>query len=214
MSAGIILHAPLRALSARPAWLEPLLQALPYARRLQLTSRAEVAREASLYGLALALVAAERVAGRPFAAGHFRFPPDGRPGLASGPCFSVSHADARVAVVVSAHTQVGLDIEDCPSTVDAESRHKLERWTATEALLKVRGLGLRDLHEVALDDSLAFGTARTERFELQRITAMPDVIGHLAAPTRGDWTLEVLDLGDEVVSAALERSLGLSMQFE
>ncbi len=221
MTAGIILHAPLQAAPHSVEWQDALLQALPYARRLQVTSRAEAAQRATLGGLALALVAAERIAARAFSPRAFLFAQDGKPRLEAGPYFSVSHAESRVAVAASATLDLGLDIEDCLQDHNAAEAQKLKRWTATEAVLKARGLGLRDLSEITLDASLAFGAVRAERYELQLLDAIPGVIGHVAAPVSDaiapepvEWSIEELELGAAAFSAALERSLSLPPQFK
>jgi hypothetical protein len=54
MTDAIILHARLRLPLSCPSWQEPLLQALPYAHRLELERREPQARRASLAGLGLA----------------------------------------------------------------------------------------------------------------------------------------------------------------
>jgi hypothetical protein len=214
MTAGIILHALLPTVPRSAPWRDSLLQALPYAHRLRLTSRTETERAASLGGLALALLAAERIRGQPVAAAEFVFPAEGKPRFRSGPCFSVSHTATRVAVVASASLDVGLDLEDIPAAADEDMRQKLQRWTATEALLKVRGRGLRAVGEVAVDDSLALGSVRTERFALQPVAAIHGVMGCLAASAQADWLVEECDLDGALLSAALERSLGLPSQFD
>jgi hypothetical protein len=215
MGATIVLHASLRVLPPRPAWHEPLLQSLPYARRLLLTSRTEPERRASLAGLALALLAAEQVTGRPFSPRAFQWSPEGGPRLLDGPRFSLSHSATRVACCVTVATGCGIDIEDLPAAADAATEQKLWRWTATEATLKAMGLGLRAANEVVVDDAIDWGTVRGSRFALQALTEWPGVVGHIASPSRCRFSLAEINLGDDAtVSAALERSLGLAAQFE
>ena len=66
MTDAIILHARLRPPLSCPSWQEPLLQALPYAQRLELERREPEARRASLAGLGLVLVGAARVTQKEF----------------------------------------------------------------------------------------------------------------------------------------------------
>jgi hypothetical protein len=215
MGAAIVLHASLLVLPPRPAWHEPLLQSLPYARRLQLTSRTEAERRASLAALALALLAAEQISGRPFAPRAFQWSPAGRPQLLDGPRFSLSHCATRVACCVTAATRCGIDIEDLPAAADATTQRKLWRWTATEATLKAMGLGLRAANEVVVDEAIDWGTVRGSRFALQALTELPGVVGHIAASSRCGFSLAEINLCDDAtVSAALQRSLGLAAQFE
>ena len=55
---------------------------------------------ASLAGIALILLGAERIAGRPFAPRELSFPLDRKPVLPGGPEFSVSHSDGHVACCI------------------------------------------------------------------------------------------------------------------
>jgi hypothetical protein len=214
MSTAIVLHAPLQAAPRRPSWHEPLLLSLPYARRLQLEGNDGPGPFASLAGLALALLGAERIAGRPFAPRDFSFPPDGKPALAQGPAFSVSHTASRVACCVTSVAGCGIDIEDCPGAAAVDVVEKLRRWTATEAVLKAMGLGLRAVREVRLDATLDSGSVRDSRFALQPLAALPGVIGHVAFDTYCFVTVDAVELDGAELSAALERSLGLSSQCE
>lgn len=215
MGAAIVLHASLLALPPQPAWQEPLLQSLPYARRLLLTSRTEPERRASLAGLALALLAAERIMGRPFAPRALRWSPEGRPALLDGPGISLSHSGTRVACCAQAGAGCGIDIEDLPATADTATEQKLRRWTATEAVLKATGLGLRAANEVAVDDAIAWGSVRGERYALQALEELPGVVGYIASASRCGFALAEIDLCDgATASAALERSLGLAAQLE
>ena len=121
----------------------------------------------------------------------------------------------RVACCARAGAVCGIDIEDLPAAADAATVQTLRRWTATEAVLKAMGLGLRAANEVAVDDAIAWGSMRGERFALQALTELPGVVGHIAAPSRCGLSLAEIDLCDDAtVSAALERSLGLAAQFE
>jgi hypothetical protein len=212
MTAAIILHAPLRLPLSCPAWQEPLLQALPYGRRLELERRDAGTRRASLAGLGLVLLASSRLTGRALPPRSFSFPPDGKPRLAAGPYFSISHSSACVACVVCADIDCGIDIEDVPESADPGSVTRVQRWTATEAALKAAGLGVRAMGQVALATSLATARVGMEHYELRSLQDVPGVVGHVAASQVLTPIVERLDLDDGPWSALLERSFGLAAQ--
>jgi hypothetical protein len=213
MTEAIVLHAALRPPISLP-WEESLLQALPYARRLELARRHSEARRASLVALGLVLMAAERISGRCYPPSALRFPTDGKPALRGGPCFSVSHTETRVACIASLASACGLDIEEAGAQADSATLRKLERWTATEAALKAAGQGLRAVHDVVLGDALDVAFVRNQRFVLQALEAVPGCLGHVASPAGLTLLIEAVDLAGPGMSAALERSLGLPPQFE
>jgi 4'-phosphopantetheinyl transferase len=214
MTDAIILHARLRLPLSCPSWQEPLLQALPYAHRLELERREPQARRASLAGLGLVLVGAARMTRREFPPRAFTFPPAGKPRLAGGPHFSISHSGSCVTCIVCADTDCGIDIEDRLDAAGSATVAQLRRWTATEAALKAAGLGLHAAGEVALAGLLGHATVRGRRFELQALDDLPGVIGHIAAEKRLGPGIVPLDLDDALTSALLERSLGLAPQIE
>jgi phosphopantetheinyl transferase len=214
MTDAIILHAQLHPTSSDPSWHEPLLQALPYAHRLELERRDAMARRASLAGLGLVLMGAECVARRPFAPRAFAFPYAGKPRLADGPHFSVSHSHYCVACIVCAGIECGIDIEDLPEAAGAGTVAKLQRWTATEAALKAAGLGLRAAADVDVTTAPGAAVVRGERYELQVLDALPGVIGCIAARTKLSPVIEAVELGGAPTSALLERSFGLAVQVE
>ncbi len=213
MTDAIILHASLR-LPWSAHWDEALLQALPYAQRLELARRSTEARRASLSALGLTLMAAERIGRSSLSPSAFSFPLDGKPVLRGGPRFSVSHTASRVACIASLTSECGLDIEETGAHPDAATVLRLERWTATEAALKAAGQGLRAAHEVVLGNTLDVAFVRDERCVLQALDAVPDCIGHVASPAGLTFVVEAVDLAGPGISAALERSLGLPSQFE
>lgn len=213
MTDAIILHASLR-LPWSAHWDEALLQALPYAQRLELARRSTEARRASLAALGLTLMAAERVSRSSHSPTAFSFPAEGKPVLRGGPRFSVSHTASRVACIVSLERECGLDIEEAGARPDAATVLKLERWTATEAALKAAGQGLRAAREVKLGSLLDVALVCDERFVLQALDAVPDCIGHVASPAGLTFVVEAVDLAGPAISVALERSLGLPSQFE
>ena len=214
MTDAIILHASLRLPLASPPWQEPLLQALPYAHRLELERREPAARRASLAGLGLVLLATARMTHQEFPPRAFKFSPAGKPGLEGGPCFSLSHSSSRVTCIVCADTDCGIDIEDVQDSADAGIAMKLQRWTATEAALKAAGLGLRAAAQVVLAASLDSAAVGSERYSLQVLQDVPGVIGHVAARKRLTTVVEAVELDDVRLSASLERSFGLATQFD
>ncbi len=190
------------------------MQALPYAHRLELERRAPEARRASLAGLGLVLLATARISRQELPPRSFTFPQAGKPRLAGGPCFSISHSLSRVACVVCADTDCGIDIEDLQEPVESAKAAKLQRWTATEAALKAAGLGLRAAGQVQLEASLGAAVVGNERFELQRLDAFPGTVCHVAAGRTLRLIVERVELDDARWSALLERSFGLAAQLD
>jgi hypothetical protein len=195
-------------------WEAPLLQALPYARRLQLEGHSAQQRQASLAGIALALLGAEQVAGRCFAPRDFIFPLNEKPVLREGPEFSVSHSACYVACCVTDGMACGIDIEDLPQEIDMAGAENLRRWTATEAVLKAAGRGIRSVGEVSLDAAGGFGMLGADRYELQPLTGVSGWIGHVATRGRASLSLLAVDLDGTELSAALERSFSVAPQVE
>jgi phosphopantetheinyl transferase len=156
MTDVLVLHSTLDE-SADPSRATALLARLPYARRLELERRSPAARYASLAGTSLALTGAARLRGAPVTAAGLRFEPGSAPLLPGGPWFSVSHSLARVAVALCTDVRVGLDLEETAAARVAEgtSAGSLARWTAVEAVLKARGLGLRESRRVRVADDLS-----------------------------------------------------------
>jgi len=179
----LVLHARLDQ-GVRPGAFDTLLRALPYARRLELEQRSDADRHASLAGLWLVLQGATQLTGRPAGPHDLRFPMGGKPMLAEGPCFSVSHGRDLVAVALSADAEIGFDLEESGDGQgsDRKDATTLERWTATEAVLKAAGQGLRDAKSVELDASLATGTLHGKAYVLRRVMLPGPVIAHLASP--------------------------------
>lgn len=183
----LVLHARLDQ-GARPGAFDALLHALPYARQLELERRSETDRHASLAGLWLALQGAPQLTGRPVGPQDLRFPMGGKPMLAEGPCFSVSHGRNHVGAALSADAEIGFDLEE---TRDGEggpqgSASTLERWTAIESVLKAAGQGLRDAKSVEIDASRTNGTLNGRAYTLTRVILPGPLIAHLAAPAPVD----------------------------
>lgn len=183
----LVLHATLPA-GPCPVALLRLLERLPYARRLELEARDPDARCASLVGIALALRGAQDMRAAPVDAGRLAFPAGGKPVLAGGPDFSVSHAGRYVGVALCGEGVVGFDLEpvDGRAGDPATSRSRLLRWTATEAVLKAAGRGLRDTRHVVLGDSLRSGQLGDASFHLSAVAISDDVVACLATATAAD----------------------------
>lgn len=163
---------------APEAALDALLAALPYGRRLELEARDAAARRAGLAGTALALAALARMRGSRVRAAELAFPQGGKPAVPGGPDFSVAHAGDAVGVAVVQAGLVGFDLEPL---VDAADRARLERWTATEAVLKAAGRGLRDAGEVELSPALDAGRLAARHYRLQCVDAGMDCLAWLAS---------------------------------
>jgi hypothetical protein len=170
-------HSPAR-------WEAALLECLPYAKRLDVERREPAARQASLAGIALALVLIERLAQRRVRAGELQFDSSGKPWVPGGPFFSISHTAGRVACAASLDLDCGLDVEaqDARSVLDLRSIDRLRRWTATEAALKSAGLGLRDAKSVQLSADGSTALVQGVRHHLVELSLAPGIFGHLAAP--------------------------------
>lgn len=162
---------------APEAVLDTLLAALPYGRRLELEARDAAARRAGLAGTALALAALARVRGSPVRAAELAFPQGGKPAVPGGPDFSVAHAGDAVGVAAVPAGLVGFDLEPL---VDVADRARLERWTATEAVLKAAGRGLRDAGEVELSPAMDAGRLAARHYRLQCVDAGMDCLAWLA----------------------------------
>ena len=171
-----VLHAPLDGPleAGREAWL---LERLPYARRMELETREAAARVASLRALELLRRGVERLRGAALEMSALRYPAGGKPSLAGGPYFSVSHSGTRVAVALSEQCEVGIDIEDLVAAADAD---RLGQWTAVEATLKAAGSGLRRAHDVRLAPDLANARIGSAAYRLQRLQLAPGCVAHLA----------------------------------
>jgi hypothetical protein len=192
MNEVLILHSSLAG-AGGDARADALLMRLPYARRLELARRGPDARLASLAGVALALAGAARLSGRPVEPGQLKFPANGKPGLADGPCFSVAHSVTRVAVAVSKDCELGLDLEDTVAAApdDAGPTLRLQRWTAIEAALKAIGAGLRSADQLWIAEDLATASFGGVEINLQRVEIGADCVARLATLARNvDVTVE------------------------
>lgn len=177
MTAVMVLHARLddRFDAARCA---PLLERLPYARRLELERRRPRLRVPSLLGIALLGEGVRQLCGVPLDPAQLRFPQDGKPCLDGGPRFSISHSMSRVAVAIAEADEPGLDLEELrPGRQD---RARLERWTAIEATLKALGAGLRRLRDVRLADELTHAALDGKSLYLRSVDLGPDCVARLA----------------------------------
>lgn len=195
--------------AAAPAWAGPLLAALPYAWRLEFERRAPEPRLASLAGLALALCGATRLQRTPPAVRDLSRDAEGKPRLAAGPYFSVSHGATRVAAIVTRGCEVGLDVESVAQGADLR---ELRRWTATEAALKAAGLGLRAVGDVEVAATGEKAVVRGRRYGLMPVQLAADVVACVAAERILQLDCSELGLDAPELSAAVERSLGLATQ--
>ncbi len=160
-----------------------LLTRMPYGRRLELERRDASARLASLAGTALVLAGAGRLRGRHVELAKLRFPLGGKPTFAGGPWFSVSHSAARLAVALSDCSEVGLDLEDAPGgtgAVGPAATGTLGRWTATEAVLKVVGAGIRSAGDVRLSADRSVAQLGGEVVYLRPLALAEDCVACLA----------------------------------
>ena len=181
MNAVIVLHAALpghfgAALDAL------LLPQLAYARRQQLERCDAVARRASLAAIDLLLQGAVRLGAGPLDPGRIAFPDGGKPYVAGGPRFSVSHCATRVAVALSSCCELGLDVEDGVGPLESREAplRRLERWTATEAALKAAGLGLRSAGRVLLAPDLETAQVAEVTVQLRSLSLREGVVARLA----------------------------------
>lgn len=181
MTDVLVLHAALPG-EGDAGHAATLLAQLPYGRRLELERRDAAARLASLAGIALVLAGAGRLRGRPAGVAQLHFPQGGKPSLAGGPWFSVSHSGRRVAVAISERSEVGLDLEDALPTAGARGRGlgSLERWTATEAALKAVGASVRAAGDVRLSDDRSVATLAAAVIHLRPLALAEDCEATLA----------------------------------
>ena len=160
-----------------------LLPRLPYARRLELESADPAARQASLLGIDLLLDGIERLGLAPLDPLRIVFPTGGKPFVAGGPWFSISHCPIRVAVAISGDVEIGLDLEAVqrPAAQLAADRYGLDRWTATEAVLKALGEDLRSLGGVDLAADLGSAHFGGETLQLQMLDLGAGLVACLAS---------------------------------
>jgi hypothetical protein len=207
----IVLHAE-QPPGAAPSWQSALLQALPYARRLQLERRDAVTRGSSLAGVALALFGAAQLRQGVAGIRELEFVGDDKPTIAGGPWFSVAHSGAFVCCALSQDVDPGIDVEMCADESDLALLKKLQRWTAIEATLKAAGQGVRHAKAVALEADLMGAGFGGVHYRLQTLALRRGLVCTLALPVETPVTLTAIDLATPAFSAALERSLCLGSQ--
>jgi phosphopantetheinyl transferase len=181
MTQVLVLHSRVPA-GPCPAGLSPLLRRLPYAKRLEIEAREPGARCLSLAGIALALRGMAAMLPEPVDPSLLSFPAGGKPCLPGGPRFSISHSGSHVGVALCADGDLGFDLEqlDARASKPAADRSRLARWTATEAVLKAAGRGLRDARQVDLEGSLRTGSVGGVSFHLLPVEIADDVVASLA----------------------------------
>jgi|GEM_PF-185123 4'-phosphopantetheinyl transferase len=160
-----------------------VLPLLPAARRDAVARKREaVDRNATLLGVALLARGCAQL-GRAFDGRQLQFPASGKPMLAGGPEFSISHAAGLVACLVDLESPVGIDLEDRMAArwediafvLGAAECERLQRerwqpsgaWVAIEAVLKAAGLGLAAVSKVRLEGDRA--SVDGEYFHLRAI---------------------------------------------
>jgi phosphopantetheinyl transferase len=178
----IVLHAPSPG-HAAPEWERSLLARLPYARRLELESCAPGTRRLSLAGIALLLDAGRRLGCGAVEPRALHFPQGGKPSIAGGPFFSISHTARRVACAASRDCDVGLDHEDYAGE---EAPAHLEHWTAVEATLKAAGAALRHARSVEVDPGLGRARLHDVEYRLAKLDLGPGLVASLATRSPPD----------------------------
>jgi hypothetical protein len=175
-----------------------LAERLPYGRRLSLGAARAGAR-ASLAGIALALRALTRVLGREVGPGELVFAADEKPRLRTdhpvAADFSITHAGCWVACAALARGQVGLDLEMGSTT-------RIADWVRREALLKARGLGVRQLRELpALGAEVPVVEWGGERWHLRPLAEFRGAVACVASNLRlGDVESRHIALGELLAS--------------
>ena len=136
----------------------------PSAYRARLDAmRSREARARTMAGLWLL---EQGLAMRAYAPGHIDglgFGAGGRPELAGGPWFSISHSGRLVACALDEAGVVGLDVEQRRDGISPRLRQWVatdgdffERWCAREAAVKASGhVGLARIRAVTVDDAIA-----------------------------------------------------------
>jgi hypothetical protein len=213
---AIVLHGTLTSARAWD-WRAALLQALPYAKRMQLEDRDTAARNAGLAGIALALLGVERLSipcGNPSLPrmADLAFPLDAKPAFAMPPYFSISHSALRVCCALSPDADLGIDMEMFDCTGGKEARQRLQTWTAIEATLKAAGHGLRHAESVSVRPDLTSAALAGTVYAVQPVPLAPDCVCHLAAVHRCKIETEFVDLASEAVSTLLQDRFGLGAQ--
>lgn len=208
----IVLHAELLPGAATP-WQSAVLQALPYAKRLQLERRDAAAQSSSLAGIALALFGAAGLRAGTAGVCELEFAGDEKPAFGGGgPWFSVAHSGTFVCCALSQEVDPGIDVEICADKTDLALRTKLQRWTAIEATLKAAGQGIRHAQAVKLGADLMGAEFAGVHYLLRPLALRPGLVCTLALPVEKPVTLTAIDLAAPEFSAALERSLCLGSQ--
>jgi phosphopantetheinyl transferase len=192
-----------------------LLDALPYAKRLELEGRERAGLHAALAGLALLILGTARVRAGGLVLRQLVFPPGGKPRCEGGPWFSIAHTRARVVCAISEGVDPGVDIESVATTASVEERDTLRRWTATEAALKAAGLGMRNVAQVRLDATLGYAEVGSRRYLLRELQLAEGCICHIAAiDVLPALEIRAVNLDAPETSLAIERSLGFAAQAE
>ena len=192
----IVLYGPIAG-HADPAIERAQLQAVPYARRLDLERRSPSERRASLAGIALALQCIERLVGVQPPPGQLRFPQDGKPHLPNGPHFSVSHSGDIVACAASTALDLGLDLEVLTHP---------EQWSDSTVDPRLVGVGVHargDRREV-LDEAIAIAGEHAAGETLGRLRRWTATEATLKAAGRGLRSAGAVTLAPDLRSSELD----------
>jgi phosphopantetheinyl transferase len=173
----ILYHTDLRGQWPEEA-ARKLAAQLPYERRRTLSGTSERVR-ASLAGIALALRALTRLLGQRPAARELHFAQDQKPRLRGAEVgaaeFSIAHSGPWAACAALARGRVGLDLE-----MGREAR--ILEWVRREALLKGRGVGVRQLHALTPLEPIAGELAwDAERWQVRHLAQFEGASGCVVA---------------------------------
>lgn len=131
------------------------------------------------------------------------FSPAGRPEIADGPFFSISHSERLVACALEPKHPIGLDVEARREGVSARLRQAIastgdffDAWCAREATVKASGrVGLARIRAVEIDDMIA--TLDIRSWHLAPLTLAPGYSAWVAsAESFGPGALSCRDYGD------------------
>lgn len=144
----------------------------------------------------------------------FDYNAQGRPSLAGGPFFNLSHSHSYAALAVSVTLDIGVDIEGFRKVEEGVARRFFAKaecaalaalpedawqagffrcWTRKEAIIKAHGLGL----SMPLDS-----------FEVTLVPGEAPALHRLDGGHPGDWQLWHLDIGPAMVGAVAAETAG------
>lgn len=120
----------------------------------------------------------------------------GRPVIAGGPDFNISHSGATVVLAVCSHGQVGIDIEAILPLDFAQLRHIVPEWTAARRDAK-SGSDLRSFYDYwTRKEAVAKGCGLGFALPFEQLDVSRDVV----AAAGSVWHLRSLSIGGEDMS--------------